>query len=125
MSIDALATNLRTFYAEMEKRLKGLSPAEQQQYLEGAVHALCAVTRYAHPDEITPVGRENFIAAAKSAAYNEAANRGLDIDTRMRGLIEDGGDNSPVLFKFAADVQESCLGVPLSYEEKMRVAMFM
>lgn len=120
MSRDTLSDSLRIFYDEMEDRLKDLSPEQQQQYLEGLVHALDSVTRYANPQAMTPFEREEFIGSAKSWAYSRTHHLGLDPKSKMRGLIESDGEGIASSCVFAAQVQEA-LGIPLDMEQTMRL----
>ena len=120
MSKDNLSTNLRKFYDEMNERLKALPPEQQQQYLEGLVHAFDSVTRYTLPEQVTPFERENFIAYAKSCAYSKTDHLGLDPDTKMRGLIESDGEGVAKLYAFAVEAQEA-LGIPLTTEQAMKL----
>jgi hypothetical protein len=120
MARDTLSDNLRIFYDEMEERLKDLPQEQQQQYLEGLVHAFDSVTRYASPQELTPFEKEEFTGSAKSWAYSKAHHLKLDPETRMRGLIESDGEGVANSFAFAAQVQEA-MGIPLDMEQTMRL----
>lgn len=112
MNKDKLKGNLRIFHNQMEERLKELSPEEQQQYLEGLVHAFDAMTRYANPTDITPLEQQNFIGSAKSWAYSRAYHLGLDPEKYMRGLIESSGEHTVKSYAVAAKLQE-LLGLPI------------
>jgi len=120
MTKDTLSDNLRIFYDEMEDRLKDLSPEEQQQYLEGLVHALDAMTRHASPQALTPFEREEFTGSAKSWAYSKTRHLKLDPELRMKGLIESDGEGMANSYAFAAKIQEA-LGIPLDLEQSMRL----
>ena len=117
MDEDSLSTNLRIFYDEMDARLKALSSKEQQQYLEGLVHAFDAMTRYANPAQMTPFDRENFIGAAKSWAYSRTRHLGLDPESRMQPLVESDQANVAVSY-IAAVALHSLLGIPLTGEQQ-------
>lgn len=117
---DRLNDNLRKFYEEMDERLEKLSPAEQQQYLEGLVYAFDAMTRLAKMPELSPFGRENFIASAKSQAYSKAYHLKLDPESRMRPLIESDDGHVGGAFLFAAKLSE-LLGFTLDEENLLRL----
>ena len=117
MANETLADNLRTFYNEMDDRLKNLPPEQQQQYLEGLFHAFDSLTRYAGPRQLSPFEREQFIGSAKSWAYSRTSHLHLD-DSRMKELIENEGDNVAVSYKLAALTQE-LTGPPLDFEQFM------
>jgi|ETNmetMinimDraft_2_1059921.scaffolds.fasta_scaffold111605_1 hypothetical protein len=82
------------------------------------------MTRYAGFGDLTPFEQQMFIGSAKSWAYSKAHHLGLDPETRMRPLIESDGEGSAKSFYFASKVQEA-MGVPLSFEEKMRLQQVM
>ena len=115
---DTLSDNLRIFYDEMDVRLKDLPPEQQQQYLEGLVHAFDSITRYANPRELTPFEREEFIGSAKSWAYSKAHHLNLDPRSEMERLIESDSEGVAISYAFAAQVQEA-LGIPLDFEQAM------
>lgn len=118
MSDEKLEEGLRAFYDQMDERLKDLSPAEKQQYLEGLVHAFDAMTRYANFGDLTPVEQQKFIGSAKSWAYSKTYHLGLDPETRMRHLIESDGEGTAKAFYFAAKIQME-MDFPLSIDEIM------
>jgi len=120
MSEDRLEENLKIFYEQMDDRLKDLSPKEQQQYLEGLVHAFDAITRYASPEHLTPVEKEEFIGSAKTWAYSKTHHLKLDPEKRMRSLVETDSDGVAKSYVFAARVQEA-MGIILSNHERMRL----
>jgi hypothetical protein len=124
MSHEKLDEGLRIFYEQMDERLDGLTPIEKQQYLEGLVHALDAITRYCPPEEVTPFERANFIDAVLSWAYSSTEILKLDSETRMRPLIESGMASVAKSYVFAAIVQQEVLGIPLNAEQstKLRTA---
>jgi len=116
MSQEKLEEGLRTFYDQMEERLARLSPAEQQQYLEGLFHAFDAMTRLCIPGEITPFEREQFIGSLRSWAYSKTSHLGLD-DSRMKLLVESDSASVAKSFMFAADVQTRFLRIPLDFNQ--------
>ncbi len=116
MSKERLGKNLTKFYEEMDERLEKLSPAEQQQYLEGLVHAFDAMTRLAKMPDISPFGRENFVASAKSWAYSKAYHLKLDPESKMRPLIESDTKHVAAAFLFAAQLS-GALGFTLDEED--------
>jgi hypothetical protein len=122
MATNTLSDNLRIFYHEMEERLAGLPPEQQQQYLEGLVHAFDAMTRYASPLGLTPFEREEFIGSAKSAAYSKAYHLNLDPETRMKGLVESDRKGVAESYLFAAQAH-AALRIPLDQEQIMRLDM--
>jgi len=118
MSKERLKKNLTKFYEEMDERLEKLSPAEQQQYLEGLVHAFDAVTRFAKMPELSPFGRENFIASAKSAAYSKTYHLKLDPESKMRPLIESDFKHVAAAFLFATELSQA-LGFHLDEDDAL------
>lgn len=118
MSREKLQGNLKVFCDEMAGRLAGLSPEEQQQYLEGVFHLADAMTRYANPKELNPFERENFIGSIKAWVYSEIFHLGLDSQTRMKPLIETDAVYVALAMKFAANLQEE-LGISLTFEEQI------
>ena len=118
MSNEKLEENLGKFYDEMAERLEGLSPKEQQQYLEGLVHAFDSYTRYANPEDVTPIEREDFMGSAKSEAYSRTHHLKLDPEARMEELMKT--DDGAVLksYMFAKMVQEA-LGIELNHDEQI------
>ena len=117
---DTLSENLRIFYDEMENRLKGLPQKQQQQYLEGLVHAFDSLTRYANPQDLTPLEREEFIGSAKSCAYSKTYDLNLDPQSRMKRLMETDEKGVAGSYIFAAKVQQA-LQIPLDQEQLMRL----
>ncbi len=118
MSKERLENNLTKFYEEMDERLEKLSPAEQQQYLEGLVHAFDAMTRYAKMPEFSPFERENFIGSAKSWAYSKTYHLKPDPESRMRSLIESDSQDVAKAYLFAAKLSRA-LGFHLDEEDEL------
>jgi hypothetical protein len=106
-----LHERLGIFYGEMDERLRSLPPKEQQQYLEGLVHAFDSVVRHAHPEALGPFDRECFINFAKQMAYSEACDLGLDV-SEMKSLIEYHGGVGDG-YGFTACLQKQ-MGIPLT-----------
>ncbi|MDD5191544.1 MAG: hypothetical protein PHH54_02750 [Candidatus Nanoarchaeia archaeon] len=117
MTEKKLEENLKIFSDQMEERLKNLPPNEQQQYLEGLVHAFDSINRYANPADLTPLELQRFISSAKSLAYSGTDSRGLDDGIYMRFLIESSGESDAKAYMFANSLQK-LLGVPLTIHDK-------
>lgn len=78
------------------------------------------MTRLAKMPELSPLGRENFIASAKSAAYSKTYHLKLDPETRMRPLIESDTDHTVAAFLFAAELS-GALGYTLDVEDMLHL----
>ena len=120
MSHKTLNDNIKSFSDQMDARLNALPPEQQQQYLEGLVHAFDAVTRFTQPDQLTPIEREEFIGSVKGWAYSCAYHLHLDPETHMRGLVETAAEGIAKAYNFAAKVQ-AMFGLPLTADQLMRL----
>ena len=108
-----LHERLGIFYGEMDERLRSLPPKEQQQYLEGLVHAFDSVVRHAHPGLLAPFEREEFIGSVGSWAYSKTYHLKLDPEKRMRKLVESNSKGAFLCHQFAAIVH-AAMGSPLT-----------
>ena len=114
-----LSQNLKTFNQEMTDRLNELSPKEQQQYLEGIIHTLNAMTRLAIPAEVSPFGREQFIEATKAWAYSETSHRGLDDQKHMEKMVNSDWRHVFTCYKLAR-ILSCILDMPLSMDQEFK-----
>ncbi len=50
------------------------------------MHAFDSYTKYANPEDVTPIEREDFVASAKNWAYSKTHHLELDPKARMEEL---------------------------------------
>lgn len=118
MSRTELRESVAKMHEEMDERLKDLSKEEQQQYLEGLVHACDMYTRLADAGELTPFDREEFMGNLKSWAYSKTTQLGLDTEKYMKPTIDKDGEHVAKSYLAAVNVMEA-LGMPLDPQQVM------
>jgi hypothetical protein len=120
MGIEKLQEGFGVFCEEIDGRLFELSPAEQQQYLEGLFHAFDSIIRYAGPCELSPFEREQFINQVRSRIYSKTHDLKLDT-SKMEKLIETEDSKIAESYDFAARLQK-VIGIHLNKEQRLDLA---
>ena len=111
---------LRMLKQKTERKLKELSPDQQEKFLEGMFFAFNILVRYANLAGLSPFDREMFIGSAKCSTFNKAGE--LNLKTTWMEVIENSSFFSSELagLTHAAELNK-LLDIPLDEEELQQI----